>query len=136
MHENYAFYVCGVWTSIGWFWVIAILSLNLRPHFRWGPGWKFIGTNLDSFEANWILELDPSLHLDSPNNELSWRSFLGLNQLMFPPKLCHVGLASICHFWVVDTHLKVRGPIYGSQPIGLLYFPWTLDLGSSSKVVL
>ncbi len=38
-------------------------------------GSKFLRTNLDSFEANSILELElafnPSLHLDSPNHELS-----------------------------------------------------------------
>jgi hypothetical protein len=48
-----------------------------------------------------------------------------------PPsrKWCHVGLASICHFLVLDPHLKAMGSIYGSQPIGLLYFigPWNLD---------
>ncbi len=39
-------------------------------------GSKFLGTNLDSFEANGILELDHaldlSLHLGSPNHELSF----------------------------------------------------------------
>jgi hypothetical protein len=35
----------------------------------------------------------------------------------------------ICHFLVLDPHLKAMGPIYGPQPIGLAYFigPWTLD---------
>jgi hypothetical protein len=36
------------------------------------PGFKFRGTNLDSFEANSTLELDTSLHLGSPNHELSF----------------------------------------------------------------
>jgi hypothetical protein len=30
-------------------------------------------------------------------------------------------LASICHFLVLDPHLKAMGPIYGSYTIGLLY---------------
>jgi hypothetical protein len=35
----------------------------------------------------------------------------------------------ICHFLVLDPRLKAMGSIYGSPPIGLLYFigPWTLD---------
>jgi hypothetical protein len=41
-----------------------------------GPGSNFLGTNLDWFEANWILELNytlvPSLILGSPNQELSY----------------------------------------------------------------
>jgi len=47
----------------------------------------------------------------------------------------YVGLASICHFLVLDPRLKARGPIYGAQPIGLLYFigPY---LGASSKAAL
>jgi hypothetical protein len=49
----------------------------------------------------------------------------------FHSKWCHVGLASICHFLVLDPHLKGMGPIYGSPPIGLLYF-----IGPSSKVAL
>jgi len=39
-----------------------------------------IETNLDSFEANWILELDhaldPSLHVGSPNHELCFEIFI------------------------------------------------------------
>jgi hypothetical protein len=32
------------------------------------------------------------------------------------------GLALICHFLVSDSRVKVVAPIYGSHPIGLLYF--------------
>jgi hypothetical protein len=79
-----------------------------------------------------ILELDPRLHLGSPNHELSFEFYFcfvgGQNQLIFPPKWCHVDLG-ICHVLVMDSHLKAMGPIYGSQPIRLFYFigPWTLD---------
>jgi hypothetical protein len=48
----------------------------LRPTLDEGPGSNFLGTNLDWFEANWILELDytlvPSPILGSPNQELSF----------------------------------------------------------------
>jgi hypothetical protein len=52
----------------------------LRPTLDGGPGFKFLVTNLDSFEANPILRLHPplmgpSLHLGSPNYELSFELF-------------------------------------------------------------
>jgi hypothetical protein len=49
---------------------------------------------------------------------------VGLNQLIFPPKWCHVGLASICHFLVLGP---MGFSIYGYHLVGLLYFigPWT-----------
>jgi hypothetical protein len=79
--------------------------------------------------------LNPNLHLGSSIHELSlsarlfWFLFERLNQLIFPPKWCHIGSASICHFLVLDPHPKAMGPIYGSHPIGLFYFigTWTLD---------
>ncbi len=47
---------------------------NFRPTLDGNPKSKFIGTNLDLFEASWILELEHvlnlSLHLGSPNHEL------------------------------------------------------------------
>jgi hypothetical protein len=55
------------------------------------------------------LAFDLSLHLGSPNHELSFELsfFFGSNRLIFPPKWCHVDLTSICHFLVLDLHLKV-----------------------------
>jgi hypothetical protein len=48
--------------------------VHIKAHFK--PGSNFLGTNLDWFEANWILGLDctlvPSLILGSPNQELSF----------------------------------------------------------------
>jgi hypothetical protein len=73
--------------------------------------------------------LDTSLHLGSSNHKLFSFGVGGLlNQLMLPPKWCHVDLALICPFLVLDPDLKAIGLIYGSHPIGLLYFigPWTL----------
>ncbi len=78
------------------------------------------------------LALNPSLHLGSSNHELSFELFGGgggvPNQLICPPNCCHVGLASICHLLVFYPHLTDKGPIYGSQPIGLLYFIGTRTL--------
>jgi hypothetical protein len=55
----------------------------LRPTLDGGPGFKFLGTNVDLFETNPILWLDPplvdpSLHLGSPNHELSFELFFFL----------------------------------------------------------
>ncbi len=103
-------------------------AADSRPR---SPRFKFLGTNLDSFEANWKLELHPSLHLCSPNHELSFELFFfGSNQLIFPPKWCYVSLASICHFLVLDPHLNAMHPIFGSQLLWLFYFIglWTWDL--------
>jgi hypothetical protein len=67
---------------------------------------------LDSFEAkkkikieslSWTMPWNPNLHLGSPN-PFSLFFFFGPNQLIFPTKLCHVGLASISHFLVFNPH--------------------------------
>jgi hypothetical protein len=51
--------------------------------------------------------------------------------------MVHVGIVWICHFLVLDSHLKAMGPIYGSCPLGLLHlFYQTKDLGPSPKVTL
>jgi hypothetical protein len=55
-------------------------TTTFMPTFDEGPWSKFLGTNLDSFQVNWILEfdptLDPSLHLGSRNHhELSFEVF-------------------------------------------------------------
>jgi hypothetical protein len=54
--------------------------------------------------------------------------FFWFKPIDFPSNWCHVILASIYHFWILDPHLKAMGPIYGSQRIVLFYFigPWTL----------
>jgi hypothetical protein len=48
----------------------------LWPTLDEGPGSNFLGTNLDWFEANWIIELDytlvPCPILGPPNQELSF----------------------------------------------------------------
>jgi hypothetical protein len=51
--------------------------------------------------------------------------------LILIPNGANVVLASICHFFGLGpSTIKAMGPIYGSHPIGLLYFigpPWTFD---------
>jgi hypothetical protein len=107
-----------------------ISMLWLRPTLDGVPGSKFLGTNLDPFGklnpwvglypghylASWVLQI-----MSSPFELFFWV----WTNWFFGPKWCHVGLASNCHFLVLDPHLKGMGPIYGSPPIGLLY--WTLD---------
>jgi branched-subunit amino acid permease len=44
-------------------------------------------------------------------NSFTFSIFFGLSQLIFPPKMCHVSLTSICHFLVLDPRLKALGPI-------------------------
>jgi len=58
-------------------WIVCVqASKQVRPTLDKGPGSNLLGTNLDWFEANCILELDstlvPSLIPGSPNQELSF----------------------------------------------------------------
>jgi hypothetical protein len=50
-----------------------------------------------------------------------------------PPNFCHVDLASICHFLVLDPHLKAMGPYLWLSTNRIALFHWTLDLRCSSK---
>ncbi len=110
-----------------------------RPHFRWGPGFKSLGTNFHSFEANWILELDPwacILVLQIMSSHLSC-FFWGPNQFDFPSKMEPCSFSLDLPLLVLDPHLKAVGPIYGSNlwlssnRIGL--FHWTCNLDSHLK---
>jgi hypothetical protein len=89
-----------------------------QPYHKWPTFY-----NMFSIFKNGTYNFGASLHLGSSNHELSFFLFLfGLNQLIFLPKWCHVGLALICDFLVFNLHLKVMGPFYGDQPIRLFYF--------------
>jgi hypothetical protein len=99
-----------------------------------GPGSNVLRTNLDWFEANSILELDYtlvlSLILGSPNHELSFLHWFCVQTNWFSlQNRCHISLASICHFLVLNISLKALGPIWSFQPIRLLELigPWFLD---------
>jgi hypothetical protein len=66
-------------------------------NFRWGPGSKFLGTNALNLACILVLQI-----MSSPLSSYSWSE-----PIDFPSKKrCHVGLASICHFLVLDPHLK------------------------------
>ncbi len=107
--------MCITWTQCVSFWA-APICVWAPQDTRWSEKWAVREKTLQI--------------MSSPLSSFFF-FFLGPNQLIFPPKWCHVCLGLICHLWVLDRpHLKVAvGPIYGSQPIELLYFigPWTLD---------
>jgi hypothetical protein len=105
-------------------------------------GSKFLGTNLDSFEANGILELldhalDLSLVLQIMSSPFElFFLFFGSEPIDFHSKMvpCRFSL-NFATFWSFTLNLKATGPIYGFHPIGLLYFIGPLSLMySGSKV--
>jgi hypothetical protein len=69
--------------------------------------------NSDSFEANWILELDPAL---DPSLGPNW---------FFLQNGAHVSLESICHFLVLDPHLKAVGSNLWLSTNRIALFHWT-----------
>ncbi len=107
-----------------------------------GPGSKFLRTNLEWFEANWILELnsalDPSLHLSSSTPE---SSLLALCVFQFKP----IDLPSKmvpCRF---SLDLSLLGLGASSKNHGSDIWPsynrialchWTSEHGLSSQVAL
>jgi hypothetical protein len=104
---------------------------SIKAHFRWGPKSKFLGTHLDSFEVNWILEwdpaLDPSLPLGSPIMSYLWALFWGLNVWTNWFSL-QIGLALICHFLILDPYLKAVGSNLWLSAKRIALFHWTLNL--------
>jgi hypothetical protein len=105
----------------------------LAPFFFGGGGGRLKPIDFPSKIVPYRFSLDLPLfgHGGRGSNIFStWGGGVS-NQLIVPPKWCHVGLASICHFLILDRCSTVVGPIYGSHPIGLLYF-----IGPSSKLAL
>jgi hypothetical protein len=103
---------------------------TLRPTLDEGPGSNFLGTNLDSFEANWILELDytmvPSLILGSPNQELS---FFGSKPIIFLPKQvpCRFSLnLPLLGLGPLSKGLGTKLKLLGTNKIAWIH--WSLDL--------
>ncbi len=81
---------------------------NVRHTLDGDPRCKFQGANLDLFEANGILELDlvldPSLHLGSPNHELSFELFVFWSiPIDFPSKM-------------VPCRFRLDLPLFGLEP--------------------
>jgi hypothetical protein len=112
----------------------------LRPTLDGDPGSKFLLTNLISFEANWILELD--LALDPKVASWFFKSwavlwaFFSSKPIDFPSKTVP------CRF-SLNLSLVGLGPSskgYGSNlwlsANSIALFHWILDLGPSSKVAL
>jgi len=97
-------------------------------------GSSFLGTNLDRFEPNWILELDctlvPSLILGSSNQKLSFsHCFLVWNNRFSLQNSCHIDLASIWNFFGLWPSFKgVRNNLKLSTN-KIAWIHWTLDLG-------
>ncbi len=50
--------------------------------------------------------LNPSLHLGSPNHELSFELYFWSKPIEFPSKMVHVDDTSIWFQLVLDPHLK------------------------------
>jgi len=78
-------------------WKGSCSKTPLGPTLDEGPGSNFLGTNLDSCEANWILELECtrvlSLILGSPNQELSFNHCLLVwTNWFFLQHRCHISL--------------------------------------------
>ncbi len=117
------------------------LFFTNKPLLKWKVYFLFgLGTNLDSFEANSILELDhPAcilvLQIMSFSFEVFYRLFWS-EPIDFPSKMvpCKFGL---------DL------PLFGLQPLSKVHgsnlwlltnrialFHWTLNLGPSSKLTL
>jgi hypothetical protein len=64
-------------------------------------------------------------------------TFAPSSKVAIKSKWCHVSIASICHFLVLDPHLTALGPIYGSHPIALLLcFIGPRTFEPSSKVAV
>jgi hypothetical protein len=89
-----------------------------------------IWTNLKQTESlNWTMPWTLACILVLQIMSSPFRSLKNKSEpIDFPSKMVQCRSSQICHF--LDLHLKVMAPIYGSEPIGLLYFngPWILDL--------
>jgi len=123
------------------FVLIAFISFGL---FKFsildkGPRSNFLGTNLHSCEANWILELEcslvPILILGFPNQSSPFSIVFWSEPIDFPSKIGAI-LASICYFLILDLHLKALGPIQSFSTNKIVWIHWSLYLGPSSKLAL
>jgi hypothetical protein len=107
-----------------------------------GPGFKFLGIKLDSFEANWILEmepaLNPSLNLGSPKLELSFEHFFWKleNWLIFPAKWCLCRFSHNLPQFCLGPSSKGHESNLWLSAIRNSLFHRTLDLRPSSKMTL
>jgi hypothetical protein len=112
------------------------LVLWWNAHFRWDGG-------LGKFGANWILELDQaldqaSLHLGSPNHELSFMlfCFCWSEPIDFPSQKVPCRFCLDLPLFGLGPSSKGRGSNLGFLASRIALFHWTLDLGLSSKVTI
>jgi hypothetical protein len=101
---------------------------NFKNHFRWGSRSKFTWTNLDPFEANWILELD--LALFGFWFFKWWTFFLGLffgpHQLIFPPKEVPCRFSFNLPPFSLGPSSKALGSNWKLSTNKIILFCWTL----------
>ncbi len=106
-----------------------------------GPRPKFLGTNFDSFEANWILVLDPTLHLClhlcSSNIFIYLFTYYSYSYFRvwtnWFPKWCHVSLVQFPTFWSSPSFKDYNSNLWFSSN-RIVLFHWTLNIGPSSKM--
>jgi hypothetical protein len=106
--------------------------------------WKsWIKPIWDSFQANWILELDLtlnlSLHLGSPNHELSPSFELYLKKsepIEFPSKMVPCKFSLNLPLSSLGPSSKAHGSNLWPSSNRISLFHWALDLRPSSKAAL
>jgi hypothetical protein len=108
-------------------------SKNHWAHFRRGSRSNFLGTNLDSCEANWILESEctwvPSLILGSPNQKLSFnRCLLVWTNWFSLQNSCHISLNLLLFgLGLLSTGLGTNSKL-STNKIACAWIHWSLDL--------
>ncbi len=92
---------------------------------------------MDSFEANRTLESDPSLHLGSPNHELSFELFsFWFKPVDFPSKMVLCKISLNLSLFGLGPSSKGHASNFWLSAVMIVLFHWTLDLGPESKVAL
>jgi len=105
----------------------------LRPSLDEGSG-----SNLDLFEANWILEFESTLVVAwfSKSGALVLALFFGPNQLIFPPKQVSCRFSLNLPLFDLGSSSKGLGTNLKLLTNKIAWIHWSLDLGPSSKVTL
>jgi hypothetical protein len=129
--------LCHLWPTRSILPSLVLLMIKhnciLRPTLDWGLGSKFLRTNLDAFQPNWIFELDFTFDLNLPhrssNHELSFLDFFGgFEPIDFPFKMVpskfllhqkhlHLGFSH----YVIERPLKFTFFIHGDNMFSCHY---------------
>ncbi len=124
--------------------VISYMS-SLAISTRLGSKVQIYGNQLDSFEANWILELDLVLDysfcLGSSNHELSllalpFSSFFGCKLIYFSFKIVPCKFILNLPLFGLGISSKGRGSNLWLSYDRIALFHWTLNFGPSFNVAL